>query len=103
MEIFGKIISSEDAKIFCKLSEAEKRAWIEKYTKQRNENLITDFINNPPKNKDCGCGCGGSKNKSNGNITGRVSQTVAEDKKNNRPKGNRKRGANKGGIDTQSS
>ncbi len=80
MEIFGVIISNEQSKEFCHLSKEDKRKWIEKYTKQRNEVLITDFINNPPKanGKDCGCGCGGSKSKSNGNITSGVPAEVAE-------------------------
>jgi hypothetical protein len=80
MEIFGVIISKEQSKEFCHLSKEEKRNWILKYTKQRNEDLITDFINNPPKanGKDCGCGCGGSKTKTDGNITSGVSQTITE-------------------------
>ena len=78
MEIFGRILSGDDAKEFCKLSNELKREWIAKYTKQTNEVLITDFLTNPPKQRDCGCGCGGNKSKSNGNITGRVSSTITE-------------------------
>lgn len=78
MEIFGRILSGDDAKEFCKLSDELKREWIAKYTKQTNEALITDFLTNPPKQRDCGCGCGGNKSKSNGNITSGISQTIAE-------------------------
>ena len=96
MEIFGRILSGDDAKEFCKLSNELKREWIAKYTKQTNEVLITDFLTNPPKQRDCGCGCGGNKSKSNGNITGRVSSTITESAENNGAKGISKRGSNKG-------
>jgi hypothetical protein len=78
MEIFGRILSGDDAKAFCKLSNELKREWIAKYTKQTNEELITDFLTNPPKQRDCGCGCGGNKSKTNGNITSGISSKVTE-------------------------
>ena len=97
MEIFGRVISDKEAKEFCKLSNELKREWIAKYTKQTNEELITDFLTNPPKQRDCGCGCGGNKSKSNGNITSGISQTIAESTENNSTKGVSKRGNNKRG------
>ena len=81
MEIFGRILSGDDAKEFCKLSNELKREWIAKLIipmPNALNPLITDFLTNPPKQRDCGCGCGGNKSKSNGNITSGISQTIAE-------------------------
>lgn len=65
MEIFNVRINGSDAKAFCKLSKEQKKQWILKYTNQKNEVLIEQFLTNPLKTNDCGCGCGGK----NGNIS----------------------------------
>jgi hypothetical protein len=68
MEIFGKHIFGNDAKAWLKLCKEQKREWILKHTKQSNENLIDEFINNPNISKECKClDCGKNKvNEPNG-------------------------------------
>jgi hypothetical protein len=68
MEIFGKHIFGNDAKAWLKLCKEQKKEWILKYTKQSNETLIDEFINNPNISKECKClDCGKNKvNESNG-------------------------------------
>lgn len=61
MKIFNVILNGEAAKEFCHKSVEFKVDWIKKHTDQQNIDLIMDFINNPPKNNDCGCGCGDKK------------------------------------------
>ena len=68
MEIFGKHIFGNDAKAWLKLCKEQKKEWILKHTKQSNEILIYEFINNPNISKECKClDCGKNKvNESNG-------------------------------------
>jgi hypothetical protein len=74
MEIFGKHIFGDDAKAWLKQCKEQKKQWILKYTNQRNEVLIDEFINNPNISKECKClNCG-----KNGNKSERVSKAVAE-------------------------
>ena len=74
MEIFGKQIFGDDAKAWLKLCKEQKKEWILKYTNQKNESLIDEFINNPNISKECKClNCGKNGNKSSG-----ISKTVAE-------------------------
>lgn len=63
MRIFNVILNGDDVKEFCKLSKESKIAWIKQYTNQKDNELIADFLNNPPKHGDCGCGCGDKKAK----------------------------------------
>ena len=55
MEIFNVMIFGNDAKDFLKLCKDKKREWILKYTTQRNETLIDEFIKNPKISKECKC------------------------------------------------
>lgn len=74
MDIFGKHIFGDDAKAWINLCKESKKEWILKYTSQRNESLIDEFINNPNISKECKClNCGKNGNKSSG-----VSKAVAE-------------------------
>jgi hypothetical protein len=74
MEIFGKHIFGSDAEQFLKLCKEDKKKWIEKYTTQKNESIIDEFINSPNISKDCKClNCGKNGNKSVG-----ISKEVAE-------------------------
>jgi hypothetical protein len=73
MEIFGKHIFGTDADAWLKLCKEQKKEWILKYTNQKDENLIDEFVKNPKINKECKClDCG-----KNGNISKRVSEEVA--------------------------
>ena len=73
MEIFGKHIFGTDAEQWLKLCKEQKKEWILKYTNQKNENLIDEFVKNPKISKECKClDCG-----KNGNISKRVSEEVA--------------------------
>ena len=74
MEIFGKHIFGSDTDQFLKLCKEKKKEWILKYTNQKNESIIDEFINNPKITKECKClNCG-----KHGNKSGRISKTVAE-------------------------
>jgi hypothetical protein len=74
MDIFGKHIFGDDAKAWINLCKESKKEWILKYTSQKNETLIDEFINNPNISKECKClNCGKNGNKSNG-----VSKKVTE-------------------------
>jgi hypothetical protein len=74
MDIFGKHIFGDDAKAWINLCKESKKEWILKYTNQKNESLIDEFINNPNISKECKClNCGKNGNKSNG-----VSKKVTE-------------------------
>lgn len=76
MEIFGKHIFGDDAKAWLKQCKDQKREWILKYTSQKDDVLISEFINNPKISKDCKClDCG--KKKKDVNISDRVSEEVA--------------------------
>ena len=59
MEIFGAKLNGDDAKWFCGQSKKDKKAWIKANTYMQDSATIDEWINNPPKQKDCGCGCGG--------------------------------------------
>ena len=73
MEIFGKHIFGTDADAWLKLCKEQKKEWILKYTNQKDENLIDEFVKNPKISKECKClDCG-----KNGNISKRVSEEVA--------------------------
>jgi hypothetical protein len=61
MRIFNIILNGDDAKEFCKQNTEFKISWIKTHTNQKDMELIMEFINNPPKNNDCGCGCGEKK------------------------------------------
>ena len=62
MEIFNVHIFGEDAQNWLKLCKEEKKQWILKYTNQRNESLINEFILNPNITKECKCvDCGKPK------------------------------------------
>jgi len=69
MEIFDRQLFGSDAEQWLKLCKEQKREWILKHTSQKDESLITEFINNPKISKDCKClDCGKNKkaNESNG-------------------------------------
>jgi hypothetical protein len=68
MEIFGKHIFGSCAEAWLKLCKEQKRDWILKRTNQKDETLITEFINNPQISKECKClDCGKNKvNEPNG-------------------------------------
>jgi hypothetical protein len=73
MEIFGKHIFGTDADAWLKLCKEQKKEWILKYTNQKDENLIDEFVKNPKISKECKClDCG-----KNGNISKRISEEVA--------------------------
>jgi hypothetical protein len=73
MEIFGKHIFGTDADAWLKLCKEQKKEWILKYTNQKDETLIDEFVKNPKISKECKClDCG-----KNGNISKRVSEEVA--------------------------
>jgi len=62
MEIFDKQIFGKDSEAWLKLCKEEKKEWILKYTNQKDENLINQFILNPKITKDCQClNCGKEK------------------------------------------
>ena len=66
MEIFDKQIFGKDAEGWLKLCKEEKKEWILKYTNQKDENLINQFVLNPKITKDCQClNCGKEKVKTN--------------------------------------
>jgi hypothetical protein len=91
MEIFGKHIFGTDAEQWLKLCKEQKKEWILKYTNQKDENLIDEFVKNPKISKECKClDCG-----KNGNISKRVSEEVKVGNENNSTSGNGKRRANK--------
>jgi hypothetical protein len=74
MEIFGKHIFGSDAEQFLKLCKEDKKKWIAKYTTQKNESIIDEFINSPNISKDCKClNCGKHGDKSVG-----ISKEIAE-------------------------
>lgn len=73
MEIFGKHIFGTDADAWLRLCKEQKKEWILKYTNQKDEKLIDEFVKNPKISKECKClDCG-----KNGNISKRVSEEVA--------------------------
>ena len=73
MEIFGKHIFGTDADAWLRLCKEQKKEWILKYTNQKDENLIDEFVKNPKISKECKClDCG-----KNGNISKRISEEVA--------------------------
>jgi hypothetical protein len=75
MEIFGKHIFGNDAEAWLKLCKDKKKEWILKYTNQKNEALIDEFVNNPKISKECKClDCG--KNKKNGISNGISEETT---------------------------
>ena len=75
LNIFGKIKFGSDVEEWLKLCKDQKREWILKYTKQRDEQIISEFVNNPKISKECKClDCG--KNKNNG-ISNRISEETA--------------------------
>jgi len=76
MEIFGKHIFGKDAEAWLKLCKEQKKEWILKRTKQTNEALITEFINNPNISKECKCLDCGKANK-NESVSVGVSKEVA--------------------------
>jgi hypothetical protein len=91
MEIFGKHIFGTDADAWLKLCKDQKKEWILKYTNQKDENLIDEFVKNPKISKECKClDCG-----KNGNISKRVSEEVEVGNENNSTSGNGKRRASK--------
>jgi hypothetical protein len=94
MEIFGRHIYGADAEQFCNLSKEAKKEWILKYTAQRNEAIIEDFVSNPINKKDCGCGCGGNK-QNNVNISETIPNEIAVSDENISTSGVSKRGTNK--------
>lgn len=57
IEIFNKIIFSDDADAFLKLDVNAKVTWIKKYTNQQNDDLINDFLTNLPMYKSQGENC----------------------------------------------
>ena len=62
MEIFSVHIFGEDAQNWLKLCKQEKKDWILKYTLQKDETVINEFISNPSITKDCKCtDCGKPK------------------------------------------
>jgi hypothetical protein len=74
MTIFNVEIFGEHIEEFLSLCKEQKKEWILKYTNQKNETLIDEFINNPNISKECKClNCG-----KNGNKSERVPKTVAE-------------------------
>jgi hypothetical protein len=95
MEIFGRHIYGADAEQFCNLSKEAKKEWILKYTDQRNESIIEEFISNPINKKDCGCGCGGNK-QNDVNISETIPNETAIGNENISASGTGKRGTNKG-------
>jgi hypothetical protein len=91
MEIFGKHIFGTDADAWIRLCKEQKKEWILKYTNQKDENLIDEFVKNPKISKECKClDCG-----KNGNISKRVSEEVEVGNENNSTSGNGKRRASK--------
>jgi hypothetical protein len=91
MEIFGKHIFGTDADAWLRLCKEQKKEWILKYTNQKDENLIDEFVKNPKISKECKClDCG-----KNGNISKRVSEEVEVGNENNSTSGNGKRRASK--------
>jgi len=95
MEIFGRQIFGDAIDQFCNLSKEAKKEWILKYTNQRNEVIIDDFVSNPINKKDCGCGCGGNKQK-NVNISETISKEPTISNENISTSGVSKRGTRKG-------
>lgn len=80
IEIFGKMKFGADAESWLKLCKDQKKQWILKHTKQTDETLINEFINNPKISKDCKCiDCGKDKNKQDakGDIASRVPEKNA--------------------------
>ena len=91
MEIFGKHIFGTDADAWLRLCKEQKKEWILKYTNQKDETLIDEFVKNPKISKECKClDCG-----KNGNISKRVSEEVEVGNENNSTSGNGKRRASK--------
>jgi len=62
MDIFGKQLFGSDSVEWLALCKDKKKEWILKYTNQRDENVIDEFVNNPTITKDCKCqDCGKTK------------------------------------------
>ena len=74
LEVFGKILFGSCAEDWLKLCKDKKKEWILKHTQQKDETLISEFINNPNISKECKClDCG--KNKKD--VASGISETVA--------------------------
>jgi len=52
MEIFGVHIFTSDAQAFLDFSVNEKVEWIKKYTNQKDDDLINEFLSNLPQYKN---------------------------------------------------
>lgn len=100
IDIFGKQMFGSCADEWLKLCKDKKKEWILKYTKQTDEQLIDEFINNPKISKDCKClDCG--KNKKDG-ISKSISTETTTDVVDSNTSGNsgggnkKRRTSNKG-------
>lgn len=83
LEVFGRHIYAGDAQEWLKLCKDKKREWILRYTAQRDEAAITEFINNPKISKDCKChDCGQNKK---ANVSSGIPTQNAADTKQNKP------------------
>lgn len=102
IQLFNIQLNGQDAENFCKLSKEKKVEFIKKHSNQTDDFLIDELLKTSLKSTDCGCGCGGNKS-GNGNISSNNADADSVAKQNNSSKGNGKRGANKGGKNTQSS
>lgn len=77
MEIFGKHIFGTCAEGWLKMCKDKKREWILKRTSQRNEELITELINNQKISKDCAClDCGKHKENESNGISKETTSTI---------------------------
>lgn len=91
MEIFGAHIFTSDAQAFLDFSVNEKVEWIKKYTNQKDDDLINEFLSNLPQYKN-GSECLNCNTKQDANNI--TSGNDAEGKINIEPdstKGNSKR------------
>jgi len=95
IDIFGKQIFGSCADEWLKLCKGKKKEWILNHTKQNNEQLIDEFINNPKINKECHClDCG--KEKKDANISKSIPTETTTDVIDSNTSGNSGGGNKKG-------
>lgn len=59
MVIFSVQIFGDDALDFCSWSKEQQKEWIKKYTNQKSDTVIDEFLSNPMRNDDGVCmNCG---------------------------------------------
>jgi hypothetical protein len=100
MRIFNVEINGKDAELFCNLSKDEQFAWILKFTTQKNEDVINDFLKKKldPNKKEYCYSCRDNKQKvsiakivEDGNISKGNEPEVEPSSKRTNVKNSRKR------------